>query len=204
MSLSPALSDDQNQNNSSHTDDDQSSVASSQDSSPQAKRFCSREERLPFIDLSGAAAMRYAMQQHQQHINEYAPAFYPQLNQMPVPMYMPSSATAYNINHRFHLNFPAHLNSLECDYSTGNEDDINKTEEHLPELYVDVVNTLPEETQVSPSSNVCDATPSPVHTPPPHKKSKSDTMLSCDLPVKRSSFSISSILGGNTRNIVSV
>lgn len=229
MSLSPALSDEQNQNNSSsQTDDDQSSIASSQDSPPQAKRFCSREEPLPYIDLSGA--MRYAMQQQTAAaaalMNDFAPAFFPQLPQMPSvnPMYMPSHASsAYHLD-SLSAQQQQRLTSMsyhpttqtpnsECDYNSGNEDTAShvslRNEEQHAELFVDVVSTSSEDYQAPTPSHspaaVSKCQSSPQTDGLSNKRSASaESLLSCDMPAKRSSFSISSILGSNTRNVVTV
>uniref|UniRef100_A0A1I8P081 T-box domain-containing protein n=1 Tax=Stomoxys calcitrans TaxID=35570 RepID=A0A1I8P081_STOCA len=219
MSLSPALSDDQNANNCSHTDDDQSSIASSQDSPPQAKRFCSREEQaMPYIDLSGA--MRYAMQQQQHHqqtsvlMNDFAPAFFSQMPAMPSvmpPLYMPHTANymdpqTMNSHRRLPLSYHAiETPTSECDYNSANEDCASQTsqgnEEQHPELFVDVVSTSSEDYQIAtpPSKTPVSAT-----TPTAKRSNSSESLMSCELPIKRSSFSISSILGSNTRNAVSV
>ncbi|XP_059216142.1 T-box-containing protein TBX6L [Stomoxys calcitrans] len=219
MSLSPALSDDQNANNCSHTDDDQSSIASSQDSPPQAKRFCSREEQaMPYVDLSGA--MRYAMQQQQHHqqtsvlMNDFAPAFFSQMPAMPSvmpPLYMPHTANymdsqTMNSHRRLPLSYHAiETPTSECDYNSANEDCASQTsqgnEEQHPELFVDVVSTSSEDYQIAtpPSKTPVSAT-----TPTAKRSNSSESLISCELPIKRSSFSISSILGSNTRNAVSV
>lgn len=225
MSLSPALSDDQNANSSSHTDDDQSSIASSQDSPPSAshhsKRFCSREEPLPYMDLNGA--MRYAMQQQSAAtaaalMNDFAPSFFPQMPSVvqasPATMYMSHAASymdAMAMQQRLPFAYQHH--SAQSD----NEDNSSQVEQ-TNELYVDVVSTSSEDyhnnattPSASPASKSCQSlpqTPASVisATTPPKRSNSSDSLLSCvgDMPTKRTSFSISSILGSNTRNVVTV
>ncbi|XP_075161061.1 uncharacterized protein LOC142233885 [Haematobia irritans] len=221
MSLSPALSDDQTANNSSHTDDDQSSIASSQDSPPQAKRFCNREEPLPYIDLNGA--MRYAMQQQQQSaaalMNDFAPAFFTQM-----PPVLPTATLPPLYMTHSHSNTP-YMDSLspsrrlpmmhyqrQINSSNSEGDYTSDNEEQNPELFVDVVSTSSEDcptTSISPSSSpnskTCHSSLGGITTPPTSQRSvSSESLLSCDLPIKRTSFSISSILGSNTRNVVTV
>ncbi|XP_061388349.1 T-box-containing protein TBX6L-like [Musca vetustissima] len=219
MSLSPALSDDQNANSSSQTDDDQSSIASSQDSPPsQNKRFCSREEPLPYMDLNGA--MRYAMQQQSAAsalMNEFAPAFFPQMPSVVVPpsssMYM-NHAASYMDAMAMQQRLPFHYQHQNSGQSDNEES--SSVAEQANELFVDVVstssedyqtqhNTTPSASPVSKSSQSLPQTPASVASPcGPKRSNSSDSLLSCDMPTKRSSFSISSILGSNTRNVVTV
>ncbi|KAM7358998.1 uncharacterized protein ACRADG_003763 [Cochliomyia hominivorax] len=192
MSLSPSPSDGENQNtSSSQCDDDQSSVASSQDS-PQAKRLCMREDRLPYIDLNNV--MRYTLPAH---LNEMIPpAFFPQ--NMPT-MFMPSLPAAYmEPLPSQRLPYHQHPHTIsDYDYNSGNDETSSQIsslpEEQNPELFVDVVSTSSEESQDSEKFLTSNASPS--SSPQPS---------ACEMPVKRSSFSISSILGSNPRNAVSV
>ncbi|XP_023298523.2 T-box-containing protein TBX6L-like [Lucilia cuprina] len=189
MSLSPSPSEE-NQNNSSHCDDDQSSVASSQDS-PQAKRLCVRDDPLPYMDLNNV--MRYALQPNMNDM--ISPAFFPQLAQQAMPLFMPSMPSYMEPLAAQRL--PYHQPSSDYDYISGNEETSSQIssshEEQNPELFVDVVSTSSEESQQS-------AALLPSNTSP----SNSPRLSVCEPPAKRSSFSISSILGSNTRSAVSV
>lgn len=186
MSLSPSPSEE-NQNNSSNCEDDQSSVASSQDS-PQAKRLCMRDEpSLPYMDLNNV--MRYALQPSMNDM--ISPAFFPQLAQQHMSMFMPSLPGYMEPLPAQRL--PYHPQPV-TDYYEETSSQISSThEEQNAELFVDVVSTSSEESQESPK--FLSATVSPTSSP---------NHSVCEVPVKRSSFSISSILGSNTRNAVSV
>lgn len=189
ISLSPTPSEE-NHNSSSHCDDDQSSVASSQDS-PQAKRMCVREESLPYMDLNNV--MRYTLQPT---INDMiSPAFFPQLAQQRMHIFMPALPSYMEPLSAPRL--PFHNTSSDYDYTSVNEETssiISSTnDDQNPELFVDVVSTSSEESQESEK----------VLTPLASPKN-SARLSACEVPMKRSSFSISSILGSNKRNAVSV